>query len=275
VGRTPAAIDLNSLLEALRRESNAGAGKPGVVSVRSRRNRLTAIVVGLASCWIAIGGGAVAGSACGSASWYGLGGRTASGENIVPGALTAAHPTLPFGTQVRVENLSNGRALVVRINDRGPFVRGRMIDVTRAAAERLGFVRAGVVRVRMTVVGGGMADLEDSCGKAGTVRIIANEIPLPRERPEGSFSVRFGYAFLPADQTLGATSLVLELATRAVDSSSQPVADAAPIPRERPTRSFSARFGYAFLQPNQNPGARSLARRLAQRTVPSRLASRE
>ena len=70
------------------------------------------------------------------------------------GALAAAHRTLPFGTQVRVENLGNGRAVVVRINDRGPFVGGRVIDVTRGAAERLGMIGSGVARVRVTVVGG-------------------------------------------------------------------------------------------------------------------------
>ena len=64
-------------------------------------------------------------------------------------ALTAAHRSLPFGTRVRVTNLNNERSVVVRINDRGPFVRGRVIDVSRAAAERLDMLRAGVVPVRI------------------------------------------------------------------------------------------------------------------------------
>jgi rare lipoprotein A len=88
----------------------------------------------------------------GRASWYALTSRTASGERCDPAALTAAHRNLPFDTMVKVENLDNGRSVVVRINDRGPFVRGRVIDVTRAAAQQLGFVRAGVARVRLTVV---------------------------------------------------------------------------------------------------------------------------
>jgi rare lipoprotein A len=67
------------------------------------------------------------------------GGKTASGERANPGTLTAAHRTLPFGTSVRVTNKTNGRAVVVRINDRGPFKRGRIIDVTPAAARQLGF----------------------------------------------------------------------------------------------------------------------------------------
>lgn len=67
-------------------------------------------------------------------------------------ALTAAHRTLPFGTRVRVTNLGNGRSVVVRINDRGPFVRGRIIDLSRHAAERLGFTRQGVTRVEVRVI---------------------------------------------------------------------------------------------------------------------------
>jgi len=66
-------------------------------------------------------------------------GKTASGERANPGGLTAAHRTLKFGTQVRVTNRRNGRNVVVRINDRGPFVRGRVIDITPAAARALGF----------------------------------------------------------------------------------------------------------------------------------------
>jgi len=67
--------------------------------------------------------------------------------------LAAAHRTLPFGTSVLVENLNNHKTVVVRINDRGPFVRGRVIDVTKAAAERIGLVATGIANVRITVVG--------------------------------------------------------------------------------------------------------------------------
>jgi peptidoglycan lytic transglycosylase len=67
------------------------------------------------------------------------GSRTASGVRLNPGALTAAHLSLPFGTKVRVTNRSNGHSVVVTVNDRGPFVRGRIIDVTPAAAHALGF----------------------------------------------------------------------------------------------------------------------------------------
>lgn len=77
---------------------------------------------------------------------------TASGELYDSKGLTAAHPTLPFGTLVRVHNLKNGRSLVVRINDRGPFHRGRIIDVSGTAARSLGFFRAGKAKVRLEVV---------------------------------------------------------------------------------------------------------------------------
>jgi rare lipoprotein A len=79
------------------------------------------------------------------------GGRTASGEHASPGALTAAHRTLPFGTMVRVTNRNSGRSVVVRINDRGPFVHGRIIDLTPAAARALGF--SGLANVEVDVVG--------------------------------------------------------------------------------------------------------------------------
>jgi rare lipoprotein A len=81
------------------------------------------------------------------------GGGTASGERLNPQALTAAHRTLPFGTKVRVTNKNNGRSVVVKINDRGPFVRGRVIDVTPAAARELGF--SGLTQVTVNKAGDG------------------------------------------------------------------------------------------------------------------------
>jgi rare lipoprotein A len=86
----------------------------------------------------------------GIASVY-SGGRTANGEQAVASGLTAAHRTLPFGTNVRVTNERTGRSIVVRINDRGPFVPGRIIDVTPAAAQALGF--SGLAPVTVEVVG--------------------------------------------------------------------------------------------------------------------------
>src|SRR5688500_17851528 len=88
----------------------------------------------------------------GHASWYALTTRTASGENCDPTALTAAHRSLPFGTRVKVENVRNGRWVVVRINDRGPFARHRIIDVTRAVARQLDFLSSGTTKVRLTII---------------------------------------------------------------------------------------------------------------------------
>jgi rare lipoprotein A len=82
----------------------------------------------------------------GIAAFYG-GGRTASGEVSGPNGFTAAHRTLPFGTKVLVTNFRNGRTVLVRINDRGPYGRGRIIDLSRAAARELDMIRAGTTRV--------------------------------------------------------------------------------------------------------------------------------
>jgi rare lipoprotein A len=94
--------------------------------------------------------------ATGIGSWYGPqfhGKRTANGETFDQEALTAAHPTLPMPVLVRVTNLENGRSLVVRVNDRGPFVNGREIDLSRRAAELLGYDRKGTAKVRVQYVG--------------------------------------------------------------------------------------------------------------------------
>ena len=84
----------------------------------------------------------------GIAAFYG-GGRTASGEVSGPNGLTAAHRTLPFGTKVLVTNFRNGRTVLVRINDRGPYGRGRIIDLSRAAARELDMIRVGTTRVNV------------------------------------------------------------------------------------------------------------------------------
>lgn len=87
---------------------------------------------------------------CGRAAWYRHTSRTANGERGNPGGYTAAHKTLPFGTMVMVENLNNGRIVQVRINDRGPYTRGRVIDLTKAAASALGFIRSGTAKVKVS-----------------------------------------------------------------------------------------------------------------------------
>ncbi len=88
----------------------------------------------------------------GLASYYWQPQRVASGGWFNPNALTAAHKSLPFGTRVRVTNLRNGRSVVVRINDRGPYIRGRIIDLSRRAATVVGMRKAGVVPVRVQIL---------------------------------------------------------------------------------------------------------------------------
>ncbi len=94
----------------------------------------------------------------GQASWYGgdgdgfAGGVTANGETYDPSALTCAHRTLPFGTAVEVENLATGKRVVLRVNDRGPFIRGRILDVSQRAAQELGMLHHGVTGVRIRSV---------------------------------------------------------------------------------------------------------------------------
>jgi rare lipoprotein A len=88
----------------------------------------------------------------GVASYYGYDSQTASGKKFDPHELTAAHPTLPFGTRVRVTNTTNGRSVTVRINDRGPFIHGRVVDVSYSAAEALRMTQQGVAKVKLDVL---------------------------------------------------------------------------------------------------------------------------
>jgi rare lipoprotein A len=88
----------------------------------------------------------------GIASFYSEGQQTASGEKFDAHELTAAHPTLPFGTRLRVTNVSTGRSVTVRVNDRGPYVHGRVVDVSYSAAQALGMVGQGVAKVKLDVV---------------------------------------------------------------------------------------------------------------------------
>jgi rare lipoprotein A len=125
--------------------------------VESTRRRTTGAkmpktTTALAALFLMVTVGSVQANQAGMASFYGTkfqGRKTASGERYSNAAMTAAHRTAPFGTRMKVTNVSNGRSVVVRVNDRGPFVRGRVIDVSRAAATQLGFVGRGVTRVRV------------------------------------------------------------------------------------------------------------------------------
>jgi rare lipoprotein A len=88
----------------------------------------------------------------GVASFYKEGTRTANGESFDTHQLTAAHRTLPFGTRLRVTNLATGRSVTVRVNDRGPFIPGRVVDVSYSAAEKLGMIGRGIAQVKLDVV---------------------------------------------------------------------------------------------------------------------------
>ena len=117
---------------------------------------MTALVLVAASLGCATTGPLAGGRSdeVGLASYYGrehAGRRTASGEVFDVYGMTAAHRTLPFGTRVRVTNLENGRQVTVRINDRGPFRGGRILDLSYAAARRLGMVGRGIAKVRVAV----------------------------------------------------------------------------------------------------------------------------
>ena len=122
--------------------------------------------------------------ATGVASWYGEpfhGRHTANGEVYDMAALTAAHPTLPLPSIVQVTNLANGRTLFLRVNDRGPFVGNRLIDLSQAAARALGFERQGLAQVHVSYLG--LAQLDDPPIRPGETREYAMaQCVLPRPR---------------------------------------------------------------------------------------------
>ena len=95
---------------------------------------------------------ASSGTSYGLASYYSYPGQTASGERYDPKQLTAAHRTLPFGTKLQITDMHSGRSVVVRVNDRGPFIHGRVVDVSYAAARELNLLDAGIAKVKVEVV---------------------------------------------------------------------------------------------------------------------------
>ncbi|MEM9331769.1 MAG: septal ring lytic transglycosylase RlpA family protein [Pseudomonadota bacterium] len=116
------------------------------------RNIITLTIITIATILFA-STSALAAKQCGGASWYALNSKTASGEWMNPNTMTAAHRNLRFGTKVRVTNQRNGRSIIVRINDRGPFIKGRVIDLSKAAAAKLGYLRRGHTPVCIEKVG--------------------------------------------------------------------------------------------------------------------------
>ncbi len=132
----------------------------GHVLIASRLTAVAVIAAGLGACAqssviankSALHTSTASGGGYALASFYSHGRQTASGEKFDPHDLTAAHRTLPFGTRVRVTSLATGRSVTVRVNDRGPYVRGRAIDVSSSAAKMLGITRQGVAKVKLDVV---------------------------------------------------------------------------------------------------------------------------
>jgi rare lipoprotein A len=138
----------------------------------------------------------------GQASWYGgdgdgfAGGVTANGEIYDPSALTCAHRTLPFGTMVEVENLATGRRTVLRVNDRGPFIRGRILDMSQQGAKDLGILRHGVVNVRLRTVDakGKPAPVDPAVlqGNPYTIQVAALANPSNIERISRELQAAYG-----------------------------------------------------------------------------------
>jgi rare lipoprotein A len=186
--------------------------------VRSRGGNAPAFALGLfIVASLATAGNAWAVAQCGEAAWYAPGGTTASGEPNAAGALTAAHPSLPFGTKVSVRNLANGNSVVLRINDRGSFAGDRIIDVSRAAADALDFIHDGVARVRVTVLGDVDVRLPGSCqdevaaaGAEESVKPAADGSSVARPLSGQAMSARFSLAFQPDSWTEAELKKALE-----------------------------------------------------------------
>jgi rare lipoprotein A len=154
--------------------------------------------------------GAQATTLQGVASYYKSGKRTANGERFNPMGLTAAHRSLPFGTKVKVTQVKTGRSVVVRINDRGPFVRGRIIDLSLGAAQAIGLNHSGVARVELVVLQRG----------SGTTAVAAAAKPAPRSQPRQTRQARKSGRALTA--SLNANDNIKALARPRTGSKTRP-----------------------------------------------------
>jgi rare lipoprotein A len=143
--QTPAVTDKSELRAS--RQASPGENQEAPVKVTRRRVAIKAIKHTPYKHTAA-----TPATSYGVASFYTEEQQTANGEKFNPAELTAAHPTLPFGTRLRVTNVSTGRSVTVRINDRGPYVPGRVVDVSYSAAETLGIVDRGVAKVKLDVI---------------------------------------------------------------------------------------------------------------------------
>jgi rare lipoprotein A len=123
-----------------------------LLTVSSVFSKSLVVVFALGSLVVTPISSQAASNGCGGASWYALHSKTASGERMNPGLLTAAHKSLKFGTKLLVTNRKNGKSVVVRINDRGPFIRGRVLDLSKAAAQNIGMIRSGTGKVCYEII---------------------------------------------------------------------------------------------------------------------------
>jgi rare lipoprotein A len=154
VGPEVACNSAGAAPKATYKKQRASAAQKGSRSARREvsRNRVAKKASGSYSAASYSSG---SGGGSGIASYYWQGQQTASGARFNPNGMTAAHRSLPFGTRVQVTNHSNGRSVTVTINDRGPFIKGRVIDLSRGAASAIGMTGQGLARVSYTVVGRG------------------------------------------------------------------------------------------------------------------------
>jgi len=187
-------------------------------------------------------------SETGGASWYGgkadrlAGEKTASGEPLDPSALTCAHRTLPLGSMLQVENLDNGRKIILRINDRGPFIRGRIVDVTKRAATELGFTEKGLARVQIRSVralGTQPAPLVQEKDNPLTIQVAALSDPVNIDRLSRDLRESFG------DVVLQSTTDRDGHAIKRVQVGSYDTMEEA----ERAARELAKRFGDRGVEP--------------------------
>lgn len=172
------------------RESLARSGMTLVPSSAAGLLAFATLVFVLSGCATSRPPAAVGDVLNGPASWYGqefAGRTTANGEIFDPLLLTAAHRTLPFGTVVDVLNTKNGQTVQVRINDRGPFVGNRIIDVSYAAADKLGMVEGGIAAVKLSVVKVGAGDREPRAPYVVTINTPSDRIRDPGTAPSVAF----------------------------------------------------------------------------------------
>lgn len=181
--------------------------------------------------------------ATGIASWYGPqfhGKQTANGEIFDQNAMTAAHPTLPMPTIARVTNLENGRSVIVRVNDRGPFAAGREIDMSKRAAEELGFMTKGTAKVRVQFIGRAPLDGGIGDGRAVAETFIAPKVETPPDERRANAAPLTSVAAVSTSQLAapaGAASAPPQSivpASAPSDATMQPVRDDAGLTRQMP-----------------------------------------